>query len=265
MIKNIIALILLVFLSSCVPTKDLIYLQGKPVSAKEIKRINNEPYKLQVDDVINIDIKAIDEKLVRMYKKSGERTLGNQNVNQSFTQGGGYFSGYRIDGHGNIRIPVLGELNVLGYTTKEVRLKLEEALRKDFLHKEDLFVTVKLAGLKYTVIGEVRSPGPKVVYKYKLNIIDAITNSGDISSVGNRKKIEVIRKTLAGRKKYYIDITKAAAFESEVFYIQPHDIINIYPLPQKALGVGTTGFQALSTAVSVLSLLTSLIIIAKNI
>jgi len=264
MIKNIITLILLIFLSSCVPTKDLIYLQGEPISTKDIKRLNNEPYKLQVDDIISIEIKSIDDKLVRMYKKEGN-TSNTANRSQSFIQGGGYFSGYRVDDHGNIRIPVLGNLNVLGYTTKEVRLKLEEILGKKFKNKEDLFISVKLAGLKYTVIGEVRTPGPKVVYKYKLNIIDAITNSGDISNVGNRKKIEVIRKTLAGRKKYYIDITKADAFESEVFYIKPNDIINVYPLPHKALGVGTTGFQALSTAVSVLSLLTSLIIIAKNI
>ena len=34
-----------------------------------------------------------------------------------------YFNSYSIDRHGNIRLPYLGELNVLGYTEKEVREK----------------------------------------------------------------------------------------------------------------------------------------------
>ena len=29
-----------------------------------------------------------------------------------------YFKGYSVDRHGNIRIPYIGDLNVLGYTTE---------------------------------------------------------------------------------------------------------------------------------------------------
>ncbi len=272
MIKNIFKIAFLVLFASCVPTKDLIYLQGEPVSSKEIRRMNNEPYKLQVDDMINIEIKstAVDTKsgdleLTKIFNKSDKAFGGGGgNSNQSFSGGSGYFTAYSIDRYGNIRLPVLGKLNVLGYTENEVRSKIEKKLMEYLKNEDDIFVTVKLSGIKYTVIGEVGVPGPKVIYQNKLNIIDAITNAGDITIVGKRKDVIVIRNTVSGQKKFHIDLTKMDAFHSEIFYIKPNDIINVLPLPQKSWGVGTTGFQALTTIVSVLSLLTSMVILSKN-
>ena len=157
------------FLLSCVPSKNLIYLQGEPIQEKGIKRINNIPYKLQVDDVLNIDIKSSDQKMVAIFvKQSGGNS--NQNIGPESS----YFSGYSIDSYGNIRMPTLGEINVLGYTTEEVRKKIENELNKYFKNKDDIFVSVKLAGIKYTIIGEINNPGPKVIFQNKVSIIDAI-------------------------------------------------------------------------------------------
>ncbi len=75
-----------------------------------------------------------------------------------------YFTGYSVDDHGNIRIPVLGEMNVLGYTIEEVRKKIEERLLAEHFKKEaQLFVNVKLAGFRYTINGEIGSPGYKSI------------------------------------------------------------------------------------------------------
>ena len=49
--------------------------------------------------------------------------------------------------------PYVGELNVLGYTEKEVREKIEEELGKYFKDTSNIFVTVKLAGIRFTVLG----------------------------------------------------------------------------------------------------------------
>lgn len=256
--KKTFLLLLLVFITiSCVPSKDLVYLQGKPVKQTEIHKVNNEPYKLLVNDVVSIDIKAPDAKLVALFKK--QEATNQQQGN------GGYFSGYTVDNHGNIRLPYLGEINVLGYTTKEVRIKLEERLKGMFKNPDDVFVTVKLAGIKYTVIGEVGSPGPKVIYQNQVSIIDAISNSGDITVTGNRKKVEIYRGYMSNDvKKYTIDLTKVDAFNSEVFYIKPNDIINVVPLKQKAWGTGTTGLSSLTTILSVFTLVTSTILLVRN-
>ncbi|KGL63776.1 polysaccharide biosynthesis/export family protein [Polaribacter sp. Hel1_85] len=274
--KYFLLLLSISFLFSCVPSKDLIYLQGKPIQKKEIKRINDIPYKLQVDDMLNIDIKSSDEEMVSIFKKqtmgnysgrsSGSNSGGNSggNSGQNFGSGSGYFSDYSIDSYGNIRMPTLGEINVLGYTTVEVRKKIENELNRYLKNKEDIFVSVKLSGIKYTIIGEIADPGPKVIFQNKVSVIDAIANSGDITIVGNRKKVEIIRNSISGTEKFTIDLTNINAFNSDVFYIKPNDIINIVPLKQKSWGTGTTGLQTFTTIISVFTLLTSTFVLARN-
>ncbi len=247
------------FFCSCIPSKDLVYLQGEPLSKKEIHRMNKIPYKLQVNDIIIIDIKAADNNLVALFNKNQSSV-----ANQQAQGGGGYFSGFTVDGHGNIRVPYIGDINVLGYTTKEVRLKVEDELAKLFKKSEDIFVSVKLDGIRYTIFGEVASPGPKVLYQNKVSIIDAISNAGDIPVTGNKKKIEVLRLSPDGRKKFTIDLTKIDALDSEVFYIEPNDYINVLPLKQKSWGTGSTGVQSLTTIISVFTLVTSTILLVRG-
>lgn len=58
-----------------------------------------------------------------------------------------------------------------------------------------------MSGIKYTVIGEIQNPGPKVIYQNKVSILDAISNSGEITVTGNKKKVEVWRNTINTRTK----------------------------------------------------------------
>jgi len=264
--KTFLFLLVVTMMSSCVPRKDLVYLQGNPVSLKEIREINNIPYKLQVDDIISIDIKSDPEDGVRMFQKSNANNATNVNTQAGggLQAGGGYFNGYSVDGHGNIRLPYLGEINVLGYTTTEVRKKIEEKLKEYLEEGTELFVTVKLDGIRYTIMGEVGSPGPKIIYQNRVSIIDAITNAGDVQVVGNRKNVEVIRSTPNGVEKFEIDLTQIDALNSKIFYIKPNDYINVKPLKQKSWGTGTTGLQSLSTIVSVFTLVTSTILIVRG-
>ncbi|MFT4576816.1 MAG: polysaccharide export outer membrane protein [Polaribacter sp.] len=261
MFKRLLIIISISLFASCVPNKDLVYLQGKPVTKKDVYKLNKEPYRLQVDDVLSIDIKAKDEKSVALFKKT---TSENQNRANQLNTAENLQTGYSIDRHGNIRLPQIGEINVLGYTTKEVRIKLEKELLKYLKNKEDFFVTVNLSGIKFTIWGEIESPGTKVINQNSVNIIEAIANSGGISVIGNRKKVVLWRTYATGRKEYTIDLTKATAFDSEIYYIQPNDMIYIGPLKQKSWGTGTTGLQSLSTIVSIFTLVTSTILLIRN-
>lgn len=263
--KHFLTLLFIPFLFSCVPGKDLIYLQGTPTQKKEITRINNIPYKLQVDDILNINIKSSNPEMVSIFNKQTleNASAGSSNINAT-SSGEGYYTDYSIDAYGNIRLPTIGNVNVLGYTVLEVRSKIEEALTTFIKNTENVFVTVKLSGIKYTIIGEINQPGPKVIFRNRVSIIDAIANSGDITLVGNRKKVEIIRNSLSGTEKFLIDLTDINAINSPVFYIKPNDIINIIPLKQKAWGTGTTGLQTLTTIISIFTLLTSTFILARN-
>lgn len=247
----------LCFLSSCIPVKKLTYFQGEPTSKSELYRLNNEPYRLQVNDVLYIDIKAENPEIISLFKNSEET---------STTQGGEglYFTGYTIDRHGNIRIPYIGDLNVLGYTEKEVREKIEVELSKYIKKAASVFVTVKLAGINFVITGEVGSPGTINLAQNEVNIVDAIANAGDINTYGDRGNIVVVRKTLDGVKKYKINLLEIDVFESDNFYIMPNDVIYVTPLKQKTWGFGTTGFQTFTTLVTVFSFVTTTILLINT-
>ena len=61
-----------------------------------------------------------------------------------------------------------------------------------------------------------------------------------------------------------MDLTSVSAFDSESFYIQSNDIVYIEPLKQKSWGTGTTGSQTFATIISVLSLVTTTILLVRN-
>ena len=247
--------------TACVPTKDLIYLQNKNNSGANlvINPIVAKPYRLQTNDVISITIKANDPKIVEIFSASNQVNMTQR------TEMGLYFDGYTVDDHGNIRMPVLGELNVVGFTLDEVRVKMEKKLLDDYFNKEaNIFVTVKLAGLRYTINGEIASPGTKVLFQDRLNIMEAIANSGDITITGDRKHVTIIRKTPTGTEMHDVDLTDVKAMQSPYYYIQSNDYIYIKPLKQKTWGTGKTGIESLTTFVTILSFVTTTLLLLRN-
>ena len=249
-----------VFFTSCVPIGDLIYLQKKGNAAdnKEATFIETKPYQLQVNDIISISIKAIDPKLVSIFNPTPTGAALSQ------SEQGLYFDGYTVDSHGNIRVPILGEVNVLGLTLDEARLKLEKELLTQYFNKEaDIFVNVKLAGFRYTVTGEVGSPGTKTLFKEKVNVLDAVANSGEITLVGDRKHVLIVRQLPQGTEMHEVDLTDIDVIKSPYFYLKPNDYIYVKPLKQKTWGTGKTGVETFGTIMLTFSFLTTIILLIK--
>ena len=246
---------------SCIPNKDLVYLQNNPndTLAVAVNPVVNKPYRVQVNDILNVKIKALDQKLVEMFNPSDVQTA------QAQSEQGIYFNGFTVDDHGNIRIPILGEVNVIGFTLDEIRAKIEKQLLDEYFKKEaNVFVTVKLAGLRYTVNGEITNPGTKTLFQDKVNILEAIANAGDITMTGNRKEVTVIRQYPHGTEIHTINLTDKKAMQSPYYYIQPNDYIYIKPLKQKSWGTGTTGTQSVATIITALSLVATTFLLLKN-
>lgn len=259
-ILNIIAFSLL--LTSCISHKDTLYLEKNKdkVADIEINADAYKPYRLQVDDILSIDIRSNNAKDVEIFSKKKE-IASNTTINQDQL----YFDGYQVDGFGNIRIPVLGLVNVQGQTVDEVSKLLEKKLLEEyFTPNSNLFVIVKLAGIRYTINGEVGNTGTKTVFQDKLNILEAVANSGDISITGNKKEVVVMRKIPTGYQSETLDLTDANVINSQFFYIKPHDYIYVKPLKQKTTGFGTNGLQTLTTVLSVFGVITTTYLLIKS-
>lgn len=245
-------------LTSCISTKKTTYLQSNESEVDSIISIQRlqKPYRIQVNDLMSIRVKALDQELVGMFNPIGE---GNPNATGEESM---YYDGFTVDLHGNIRVPTLGEINVLGFTVEEVQEKIEQELLEQYFKDEaNIFVTVKLAGIRYTTLGEIGS-GSQVIYKEYVTIMEAVANAGGIGEYGDMTRVKIIRQYPGGKEEIHsIDLTDISATKSPYYYIQPNDLIIVDPLPQKALGVGTTGLQSFTTIVSIVTLLTSTILI----
>ncbi|CAL65522.1 polysaccharide biosynthesis/export family protein [Christiangramia forsetii] len=247
-------------LTSCVSTKQMSYLQEYEEEVDSIIQVQRlrKPYRIQTGDLLSIRVKALDQELVGMFNPVGET---NPNAT---TEEAVYFDGFTVDDHGNIRVPTMGEINVLGFTEKEVREKIEEKLLEEYFREEaNIFVTVKLAGIRYTTLGEI-GQGSQVIYKEQVTIMEAIANAGGITEYGDREQVQIIRQYPQGEEVHTIDVTNINALSSPYYYIQPNDMIVVNPLPQKALGVGTTGLGVFTTVFSVISVITSVILLATR-
>ena len=263
MSKSVLNLLLFVsvLFTSCIPTQDLIYLQKKNNSDGQsvIAAVESKPYRLQTNDVLSITIKAIDPKLVAIFSPSGEGATAGK------SESGLYFDGFTVDDHGNIRIPVLGELNVIGFTLDEIRIRVEKQLLAEYFNKEaNIFVTVKLAGFRYVINGEIGSTGTKTLFQEQVTIMEAVANAGDITITGDRKAVTVMRKTPTGVQMHDLDLTDINVMQSPYFYLQPNDYIYVKPLKQKTWGTGKTGIESLGTIITLLSLATTTFLLLKN-
>lgn len=255
-----IVMLISILCSSCITNKDVVYLQDKGTVVDDSLQIVelSKPYRVQVNDILSVNIKAIDsevKKLVQVFQPAGNGGGG---------EGSLYFNGFTVDLHGNIEFPILGDINVLGFTTDEIEDKVKTEILAQYLKETtQIFVTIKLAGLRYTMTGEGGS-GVYTLFQDRVNIIEAIANAGGLSNVADRRDIKIIRQYPYGQKIHSIDLTDLAAMKSPYYYIQPNDIIMVKPLKRKALGAGETASQTFRTVASIFSVVISTYFLAKN-
>src|SRR5690606_35668899 len=238
----VMGLILSSLLTSCIPHKDIVYLQNKDMATDSLQLMveQQKPYRVQINDILNIRVKSIDQKSVSILNPIGEENLNATSSERA------YFDGFTVDVHGNIRIPSLGQINVLGFSTEEIEKMIEtKLLDEQFKETANIFVTVKLAGLRYTANGEVGSPGTQVLFQERVNVFQAIANVGEITMTGDRKDVLIIRQYPQGQQIHHLDLTDMNVMNSPYYYIQPNDMIYVKPLKQKTWGTGITGRETL--------------------
>lgn len=260
MMRYFVAIICLgLFLcTSCVPLKDLVYLQDKGNSNDTIPRLveQQKPYRVQINDILNITIKVLDQENATIFNPTGGGEL------DASSQERAYFDGFTVDLRGNIRVPQLEEFRVLNLTAREIEALIKKRLlEKEFNEFAQIFVTVKLAGLRYTTLGEINATGSQVIFQERATILEAIANAGDIPIEGNKKEVKILRQYPHGQEIHRLDLTDISVMQSPYYYIQPNDVIIVDPLVQKSLGTGTNGLQTFTAILGVVTVVTSTILL----
>lgn len=248
---NFIGLFFLI--SSCVSNSKFVLLQnlpGKdPIQMDQLVEYDLSEYRLQFNDIIDVKIRTNED-----FLKDGFFSQATQGNNMQGVMAGGdafYMTGYTVDQQGKIRIPVIGEVKVSGLTLPEVRSEIESQL-KNYI-KSEVEVQVKLGGIRFSILGEVRRPGKYVVLQNQMTIFEAISQSGDLTTVAKRDEVLLIRQYPEGTKLHQVNLTDRQIIQSPYYFIQPNDQIYVPPLKIRELGAGENAAQSLTLLVSSIS------------
>ena len=257
--QNIAGLMILLVMccTSCVPVERMIYLQPDREPTTKVFEYDKKEYQLQVNDILDVKISSLNPEVNALFNASTVRTL---QVAQATAQTGGdlfYITGYSIDQEGNIDIPFVGEVSVLGLTLDEAHFAVEKKVADLFTNYH---LQVKLGGIRFSALGEFQRPGKHVAMQNQVTILEAIALGGDLSHVANREEIRLIRQHPEGTKIHTINMLDQSVVESQYYFIQPNDVIYAEPLPQRSWGIGVTGAETLRTIVSTLSTSLALIL-----
>lgn len=242
----------LLFLSSCVSKKDLLYLQD--IQAYNNSEVISSKNNLQENDILKIDIGSEEASASIPYNRA--KSVNNFGNSLDLLQ----INGYLVSSKKTINFPILGEISVADKTTEDLEQYLKELLESEG-HLINPNVTVRLLNSKVTILGEVRNPGTYTFTEKNISLLQAIGLAGDLTIDGNRKDIIVIRESDGQRTTTNIDLTSASWLTGIYQNIRPNDVIIINPNSKKITSAGLIG--NISTVLSIASILLSTIILIK--
>lgn len=254
--KVIPVVLFLTLLVSCIPLKDIKYIQpDEKLKLNEHGMIeeNRPVYHLQVNDNIVIRVSSRSSEMLNMmegYVSSSAR--GSDQI-----QGG-----TRIKEGGYIELPRVGKIQVEGLTPDEAKEKIETEFYKIF-NPEAAYIEVAMPGINFTIVGESGS-GNYFVPRYDFNLIQAFAMAGDLSPVADRKHIQILRTTPDGTQRAEVDITKESIMNSEYYWLQPNDIIIVNPRRQKQWGIGLNPIQTVTTVFGAIATIIGIYFFFKN-
>ncbi|SFT45228.1 protein involved in gliding motility EpsA [Algoriphagus locisalis] len=233
----------------CISNEKIIYLQNleenTPIEDDELITYKIPEYKLQYNDIIDVNIQTVDDMTQFGFNNKPPQT--NSQMGNVSAQSGGdiyYMTGYSVDENGNIRLPIVGEVYVRDKTLDEARIDVEQKLREYV--KSELYVKVKLGGVRYSALGEFRRPGKYVVLQDRMTIFEAIANAGDLTTVAKRDEVLLIRQYPEGTRLHRINLLDRQIVASPYYFIQPNDQLYIEPMKVRETGTGENTAQTLA-------------------
>lgn len=242
--------IAILLLSSCNSYKKLTYLQHIGRDADTLYAKKKTEYRLQSADILYVRIITMNDEVDRLFNplfsvSGGSYYMRAENL---------YIMGYEITDSGYVELPILKKIHVEGLTVDQAKKKIQE---KALEYLKDPQVIVKMHTFRFTILGEVNSPGVKEHGAHQINLMEALALGGDITYNGNRENILILHPTNEGTRIKRIDVTNRDLVATEDYFIQPNDIIYVEPLKTTLLRERTqdylfyiSAFTSILTAVA---------------
>lgn len=174
-------------------------------------------------------------------------------------------TGYLVDNQGNINMPIIGKVHVVGLTKPECEDLIYSKIKPYMAANENPVVTVRMASFRVVVLGEFGGAKVIPVSTEKMSIVEAIAQAGDLSIYGKRDNILLIREDAQGNKTTHrFNLNDASILNSPYYYLQQNDILYVEPnsikVTNSSVGASTGLWVGLaSTVASMAALVVSIL------
>lgn len=251
-IKNFINKSLLFFLGfivlSCASRKDVVYYQDIDTFPNSKLDLDYE-ITIQPDDLLSIIVSADNPEVALPFNLPTIASPAPSRPDQVRSQE--TLQLYLVDHQGMINFPVIGKLKISGMTRTQVLELLKEKVGE---YVKDPMITMRLTNFKVSIQGEVTMPGVYPVTTERITLIEALSMARDLTILGKRNNILIIREIDGVRTYNRVDITKSDFINSPFYYLAQNDVVYVEPNKNKVNG------SAVGPNTGVLISVTSLII-----
>lgn len=223
------------FLSSCVTNKKFQLLQNNDVNADKnlltkdsVLRsysIDFENYKIQPEDIINIQFSSLTPKELDFinFSMNNQGAMMMNGINPALF-------GEIVDKNGEVKFPFIGKIRVAGLNIFQIQDELQLVADK---YLESPIVRVRLINFRITVLGEVAKEGTVVIQNDQTSMLEALGWAGGLGELADRSNIKLIRSQNGKTTVQYIDLTTEKFMTSPYYFIQPNDVIIVPALRQR--------------------------------
>lgn len=228
-----------IFFTGCIDTKNVTYFNNLSDSVSvALKALDAPRPVMQINDQLVIQVGGENEKTV-------------QYINQYFGSGiGGLNASVDIDG--NINLPRIGKIHIGGLTQEAARDSITNAYKEYLV---DPIVSIKFGDFRYAILGEVKSPGYITATKERVNIFEAIAQSGDLTIYAKRDNVKILRNENGKRSVITVNLLDSSILNSPDFYLHQDDIVYIEPMKSKQNSENFVRiFPIVSSVISVITL-----------
>lgn len=221
--------------TGCTSVRQLRYFNDLPDSARiNLPLMVQEERIIQKGDKLAISLAGESQEATAFFNQyGGIPTSGGMAGGAAMRQqtGGGQGSsemgGFLVDINGDIEFPILGKIKADGLTSTRLADTLR-TLVKPYL--KNPITDVRFIELRFTVLGEVRSPGQKTLPYQRTTLLDALGSANDLPRSAKRYDIQVYRDYNGKREIFKLDLrNKDILTNPELFFVKHNDVIYVQP------------------------------------
>ncbi len=259
--RLLVVLLVFLMLQSCTSVRQLRYFNDLPDST--VIHLPTQPQEeriIQVGDRLAISFAGANEEATTYFNSYGGVPTSGGVVGAGGTARVGEVSGFQVDPDGNLEFPKIGKIKAAGKTNFQLRDTLEKLVAP---YLKDPLVTVRFYSFKFTVLGEVRSPGTFDLPSQRTTLLDALGAAGDLPRSAKRHDIQVYRDYNGARKIEKIDLRNAAILNNpDMFQVKHNDVIIVQPRDVRLFGDEARTYIGLASLL--ISAATILIVIGRK-